>query len=112
MFEGDSADTCASFDGGRAEGLACADPGARTPIGSSGIFCYCCFKGTNLAASDDELVHYLIKDDTNTSHLISVHEKKGITKISMLIQGWVVASKNQLHFIPENWGMLECFCSS
>ena len=24
--------------GGRAEGLACADPGARTPIGVSGIF--------------------------------------------------------------------------
>ena len=43
MFEGDSADTCAGkFPlvpiGGRAEGLACADPGARTPIGASGIF--------------------------------------------------------------------------
>jgi hypothetical protein len=24
--------------GGRAEGLACADPEARTPIGASGIF--------------------------------------------------------------------------
>jgi hypothetical protein len=24
--------------GGRAEGLACADPGARTPIGASGNF--------------------------------------------------------------------------
>ena len=24
--------------GGRAEGLACADPGARTPIGASGIY--------------------------------------------------------------------------
>ena len=37
MFEGDSADTCAGkfllmLMGGRAEGLACADPGARTPI--------------------------------------------------------------------------------
>jgi hypothetical protein len=42
MFEGDSADTCAeTFPlvsmGGQAEGLACADPGARTPIGASGI---------------------------------------------------------------------------
>ena len=38
MFEGDSADMCAaSVDGGRAEGLACADPGTRTPIGDSGI---------------------------------------------------------------------------
>jgi hypothetical protein len=42
MFEGDSADRCAGkfplvSMGGRAEGLACADPGARTPIGASGI---------------------------------------------------------------------------
>ena len=41
MFEGDSADMCAGkfplvTMGGRAEGLACADPGARTPIGASG----------------------------------------------------------------------------
>ena len=40
MFEGDSADTCAGnfllmSMGGRAEGLACADPGARIPIGVS-----------------------------------------------------------------------------
>ena len=26
------------IDGGRAEGLACADPGARTPIGASGNY--------------------------------------------------------------------------
>ena len=43
MFEGDSADTGAEkfplvSMGGRAEGLACADPGARTPIGASGNF--------------------------------------------------------------------------
>ena len=42
VFEVDSADTLArKFPlvsmGGRAEGLACADPGARTPIGASGI---------------------------------------------------------------------------
>jgi hypothetical protein len=43
MLEGDSADTCAgkfplvSMEG-RAEGLACADPGARTPIGASGNY--------------------------------------------------------------------------
>ena len=41
MFEGDSADTCAGKFllmpmGVLAEGLACADPGARTPIGVSG----------------------------------------------------------------------------
>ena len=43
MFEGDSADTCAGkfplvSMGSRAEGLACADPGAGTPIGASGNF--------------------------------------------------------------------------
>ena len=42
MFEGDSAVMCAEkvplvSMGGRAEGLTCADPGARTPIGASGI---------------------------------------------------------------------------
>jgi hypothetical protein len=42
MFEGDFADMCAGkfplvSMGGRAEGLACTDPGARTPIGASGI---------------------------------------------------------------------------
>ena len=43
MFESDSAETCAGkFPlmslGGRAEGLACIDPGARTPIAVSGNF--------------------------------------------------------------------------
>ena len=41
MFEGDSEDTLAGkfppvLMGGRAEGIACADPVARTPIGASG----------------------------------------------------------------------------
>ena len=40
MFEGDSADTCAGkfplmSMGGRAEGVACEDLGARTPLGVS-----------------------------------------------------------------------------
>ena len=43
MFEGDSADTCAGkfplvSMGCRAEGLACADLGARTPISAIGNF--------------------------------------------------------------------------
>ena len=43
MFEGDSADMCAGkfplvSMGSRAEGLACADLGARTLIGASGNF--------------------------------------------------------------------------
>ena len=42
MFEGDFADTCGgkfslNLMGGRVEGLACTDPGVRTPIGVSGI---------------------------------------------------------------------------
>ena len=45
MFEGDSADTCGGkfplvSMGGRAEGLACADLGARTPTGASGNFLF------------------------------------------------------------------------
>ena len=41
MFEGESADTCAEkcllvLMGSRAEGLACADPGARISIGACG----------------------------------------------------------------------------
>ena len=45
MFEGDFADTCADkfllmSMGGQGEGLACTDPGARTPNGVSGIFLY------------------------------------------------------------------------
>ena len=43
MFEVDSADTCAGkfplmSMGGRAEGLACADPGARTPMALAEMF--------------------------------------------------------------------------
>ena len=33
MIEGDSADILLTSMGGRAEGLVCAVPGARTPIG-------------------------------------------------------------------------------
>ena len=41
MFEGDSADMCAGkfpdmLMEGRVESLACADPGARTPISVNG----------------------------------------------------------------------------
>ena len=48
MFEGDSADTCAGkfplvSTGGRAEGFACTDPGARTPIGASGNYFFLSF---------------------------------------------------------------------
>jgi hypothetical protein len=43
MSEGNSADMCAGkfplvSMASRAEGLTCADPGARTPIGASGNY--------------------------------------------------------------------------
>ena len=46
MFKGDSADMCAGkfplvSMGGRAEGIACTDPGARTPISASGNLFVC-----------------------------------------------------------------------
>jgi hypothetical protein len=40
MFEGDSEDMCVGkfpLMVGRAEGLACADSGSRTPIGERGV---------------------------------------------------------------------------
>ena len=50
MFEGDSADPLpGKFPlvsmGGRVEGLACADPVARTPISASGNFAFISFLG-------------------------------------------------------------------
>ena len=44
MFEDQSADTCGGkfllvSMGGRSEGLACADPGARIPIGANRNYC-------------------------------------------------------------------------
>ena len=61
MFEGDSADMCAGkfplvSMGGQAEGLACADLGARTPIGASG----------NLSQTNG---HYTFRIKGNTSKL-------------------------------------------
>jgi hypothetical protein len=49
MFEGDSADTLAGklplvSMGSRAEGIACADPVVRTPIGTSGNLFYFMFQ--------------------------------------------------------------------
>ena len=61
MFEGDSADPCAGkfplvSMGGLAEGLACADPGARTPIGASGNFGFLCFYDHNSWAFVETIV--------------------------------------------------------
>ena len=71
MFEGDSADMSAgkftlSSMGGRAEGLACADPGARTPIGVSGSLHYICIYNyfvTALSDDDDFLLLFILWTD-------------------------------------------------
>ena len=65
--EGHSADTGAGkfplvSMGGRAGGLACADPGAMTPIGASGIFKSCnrgCKVMSLLRSHGDEIVMIL-----------------------------------------------------
>ena len=63
MFEGDSADTGAGkftlvSMGGRAEGLACADPGARTPIGASRNFVFL----IKVTQSAKQILFYWIQD--------------------------------------------------
>ena len=70
MFECDSADMCAgkfplvSMEA-RPEGLACADPGARTPTGASGNFIH--------LLSSFILLSYSRLDETETvSHLFYI----------------------------------------
>ena len=64
MFEGDSGDTWAGKIPlksmvGRAEGLACADPGARTPIDNSGNFnfLFLLWRFTSVAFSIADYLH-------------------------------------------------------
>ena len=63
MFEGDSADMCAGkfplmSMGGQAEGLACTDLGARTPISVSGNSI--CKLPNNLTAKGEPTLAVLI----------------------------------------------------
>ena len=68
MSEGYSADTGAGkfplvSMGGRAEGLACADPGARTPIGASGnlyIFLFNPKSAWNCLKVDKKFFSYVV----------------------------------------------------
>jgi hypothetical protein len=67
MFEGDSADMCTGkfplvSMRGRAEGFACEDPGARTPIGASRIEDFFIFSLTvfGLAIFLDKRKHAII----------------------------------------------------
>ena len=62
MLEVDFADTCTEIFslmsmGGRAEGLACADAGVRTPIGASGNFILCSSHKTQSAGKAQYVIH-------------------------------------------------------
>ena len=50
----------AHVDGGGAEGLACTDPGARTPIGGSGNF-YIILLSKHFWKKDDEKIYVLLE---------------------------------------------------
>ena len=65
MFEGDYADTCSGkfplmSMGGRAEGLACADSAARTPLGVTGQFecLFICLEIGNMVSTTVQ--HYYV----------------------------------------------------
>ena len=66
VFEGDSADTCGGkcwlmLMGGRAEGLACAVPGARTPIGASGNFYFFLYQVILLFSQQKDFTIIIVK---------------------------------------------------
>ena len=87
MFEGDSADTFAGkfplvSMGGRAEGLACADPGARTPYGASGNF-----------YSSSSLVGTVIQNP-----------RKGCRRVSNCCMGSSVTKRLGFQWRKKNWG--------
>ena len=86
MFEGDSADMCAEkfplmLMGGRAEVLAYADPGPRTPVGFSGNFALfpkiisvlITFETFN-TLTNTHLVLYFILSRGSKSKLVSTNE--------------------------------------
>ena len=75
MFEGDSADPCAGkfplmSMGGRAEVLACADPGVRTQIGASGnfIFSFTLYLHLQVAWKENEEQHEIRKPLENSGN--------------------------------------------
>ena len=98
MFEGDSADTCAEIFplvlmGGRAEGLACAVPGVRTPIGPSGI-CYISLStGGRYVQGRKEHVNQSTCHSFNTA----------IVWLDSLLQKTSIVQNLALSIIPNMW---------
>jgi hypothetical protein len=97
MFESDSADMCAGkFQlvsmGGRAEGLPCAAPGARTPIGASGNSIY------SQGYPERSHNHYFISNSVD-----------GVPKPTTLNRNvwrglWPIpVSGNLVHFVTIEW---------
>ena len=93
MFEGDSAEMCDGklllvSMGGRAEGLAWADPGARTPIGASEnllLFYSEIYRWVGLISFSLKLLLLIIECKScvslcNSIHLIKFQSIKSITK--------------------------------
>ena len=79
MFEGDSADMCTGkfplvSMGGRADGVQCADPGAKTPIGASGNFLH-----VTLARSEDLPTAHKASDKYRSMFEV-MEEKFALTK--------------------------------
>ena len=81
MFEGYYADTCgqkisADVDGGLSGVSRCADTGARTPIGVSGIFQYIAFYtvfSTTFNFQQRELLHMISSWITASHYLPAFH---------------------------------------
>ena len=79
MFQGDSADRCAGkFQlvsmGGRSEGQACADPGARTPIGASRNLYI------NFLANNRDLNHKYVGATVNFIYIYMLYPRKFIVE--------------------------------
>ena len=91
MFEGDSADNYAGkfllvSMGGRAEGLACADPGARTPIGASGNLLKFTIGENNLKTN------FLISGFVIFVYLLIPKKSSKLCKINKIARFWVSIS--------------------
>ena len=93
MFEGDSADTCGQkfplvSMGGRAEGLACVDPEARSPIGASRNLIHFCW--------------FLILSQLFTFYFQIVHYDHTFQGFAKLTQGGgKKEDKEDCYYLPE-----------
>ena len=124
MFEGDSADMCAGkfplmSMGGRAEGLACADPGVRTPIGVNGICYLSCINNMRLSFTliylKNGIVFHLLKNCIKTlrkviqgHHVFTGCTFSSFSKIPVVVL--LSHDPHLQHFEGPNWkfDLLDC----